>query len=111
MALAGQAMAAPAAVADPIPPALSYADLLMPVPDAMARIHADDAAARASAHLIPAQISIGIGVPHHHHHHHHSARWYRSHGYYWNGQIWLQGPPPRPHHHHHHHHHHHQANS
>ena len=37
MALAGQAMAAPAAVADPIPPALSYADLLMPVPDALAQ--------------------------------------------------------------------------
>ena len=116
IALIGGAMQAPVAMADPIPAAASYADLLEPVPDAMARIHADDQLAQENARLIPAQIRIGIGSDHHHHHHHaqyrryRSARWYRNHGFYWNGEVWLQGPPPRPRyeHHHHHHHHHHQ---
>jgi hypothetical protein len=80
----------------------------VPVPDALARIDADDQAASANAVFIPAaQINVELGVPHHHHHHHHhrSARWYRAHGYTWNGQVWIQAPPPMPHHHHHHHHH------
>ena len=125
---------APVAMADPIPAAHSYADLLEPVPDAMARIHADDDL-MADARVIPAGINIGIGVNlhhHHHHHHHHNAGWYRSRGYVWNGQVWVMGPPPpppywhnhhadwyrghgyrwdgrvwigpQPHHHHHHHH-------
>jgi hypothetical protein len=107
MALACGATLAPA-MAEPIPPAFSYADLLVPVPDALARIDADDQAASANAVFIPAaQINVELGVPHHHHHHHHhrSARWYRAHGYTWNGQVWIQAPPPMPHHHHHHHHH------
>jgi hypothetical protein len=109
IAMTGSVVLAPAVMADPIPPAASYAELLEPVPDAMARIHADDATAAGDARVIPAQLQVGIGIGHHHHHHHHhSARWYRHHGYYWNGGAWLQGPPPRPHHHHHHHHHHHQ---
>ena len=108
LALTGGAMLAPPAMAEPIPPAASYADLLEPVPDARARIHADDARDSGDARVIPAQLSIGIGIGHHHHHHHHSARWYRRHGFYWNGQVWIQGPPPRPNYHHHHHHHHHQ---
>jgi hypothetical protein len=103
MALGGGAVMAPVAMADPIPAASSYADLLEPVPDARARLHADDALADSNAHLIPAQLNIGIGVGHHHHHHHHySARWYRNHGYVWNGQMWVIRP--RMHHHHHHHH-------
>ena len=104
MAIATGATTAPMAVAEPIPAAFSYADLLQPLPDAAERLRLDDAAGPDEAHLIPAQLNIGIGVGHHHHHHHHSARWYRSHGFYWNGQVWIQGPPPRPHHHHHHHH-------
>ena len=138
IALCASLAIAPMAMADPIPVANSYADLLVPVPDAMARLHADDAI-MADAHVIPAQLSVGINLGHHHHHHHHhSARWYRNHGYAWNGQVWLIGPPrywhnhhsdwyrqrgyswdgnvwrapggpgPYPHHHHHHHHHHHQ---
>lgn len=107
VALTGSGLLAPAAMADPIPPAASYADLLEPVPDAVARLDADDARGPGDAHLIPAQLHIGIGIGHHHHHHHHSARWYRRHGYYWNGQVWLLAPPPRPHYDHHHHHHHH----
>jgi len=130
IALAAGALLAPVAMADPIPQAASYADLLEPVPDAMARIHADDALGSGDARFIPAQINIGIGIGHHHHHHH-SARWYRDHGFFWNGRVWVQGPPPPPvfwhnhhadwyrahgyywdghvwamrHHHHHHHHH------
>ena len=136
IALGASLAFAPLAMADPIPVAQSYADLLVPVPDAMARLHADDAI-MADAHVIPAQLSVGINLGHHHHHHHHhSARWFRNHGYSWNGQAWLIGPPrywhnhhsdwyrqrgwawdgnvwrqpggpgPYPHHHHHHHHHH-----
>ena len=127
VALAGGAVLAPMAMADPIPAAHSYAELLEPVPDAMARIHADNAMAANSPQVIPAGINIGINL--HHHHHHHSAWWYRHHGFFWNGQVWIQSPPPywhnhhsdwyrshgynwdghvwaRPHHHHHHHHHH-----
>ncbi|WP_428334055.1 hypothetical protein [Novosphingobium sp.] len=136
IALGASLAFAPLAMADPIPVANSYADLLVPVPDAMARLHADDAI-MADAQVIPAQLSVGINLGHHHHHHHHSARWYRSHGYSWNGQVWLIGPPRywhnhhsdwyrqrgyawdgnvwrepsgrgQYHHHHHHHHHHHQ---
>jgi hypothetical protein len=36
--------------------------------------------------------------------HNHHADWYRSRGWAWNGNGWVQ---PRHHHHHHHHHHNH----
>lgn len=103
LALAGGAAVAPMAMADPIPAARSYAELLEPVPDAMARIHADDAMAAGEARMIPAQLNIGIGIgdAHHHHHHHHSRRWYRANGYFWNGQVWILGRPQYHHHHHH----------
>jgi hypothetical protein len=104
IALVGSAALAPMAMADPIPAARSYADLLEPVPDAMARLHADDEM-QSEARMIPAGLNIGIGVNmhHHHHHHHHSARWFRSHGYFWNGQVWVMGPPPPPPYWHNHH--------
>ncbi len=103
MALCGGAVIAPMAMADPIPEAHSYADLLEPVPDARARIHADDAMAAAQPRVMPVGINIGINLHDHHHHHHHNARWYRGHGYFWNGQVWVQGPPPPPTYWHHHH--------
>lgn len=96
LALAGGTMVAPMANADPIPVAASYADLLEPVPDAMARVHADDARMEQDARMIPAQLGIGIGINLHDHHHHRqyrSPRWYRSHGYAWNGRVWVIGPP------------------
>ena len=98
----GAATASPA-TADPIPPAASYADLLQPVPNAMSRLNADDAARQnAPAELYQAQYNPGGPVDHHHHHHHHhNRRWYMQHGYYWNGRTWMM----RPRHHHHHHHH------
>ena len=97
----GTMMSAPAqAVAQPVPVAHSYADLLMPVPDAVSRLAADDAAA-------PAQVMGGDDAyRHHHHHHHHNRRWYRQHGYMWDGRAWVI----RQMHHHHHHHHHHNHN-
>jgi len=101
--LGGGAVLAPVAMAEPIPAAHSYADLLEPVPDARARLHADDAMAASEAHVIPAGINIGIGIGHHHHHHHYSARWYRDHGYVWGGRGWVIQMRPRHHHHHHHH--------
>jgi hypothetical protein len=105
---AGTAAAAPAS-AEPIPAAASYADLLQPVPDAMSRLTADDAAHQnAPAKLFDAQYNPGGPYAHHHHHHHHhhhSRRWYFQHGYIWNGGVWVLRPVRRYHHHHHHHHH------
>ena len=75
--------------------ASSYADLLTPIPNALALLKASEAA-DTQAELLPpalegeapvqqAQIVLNLGHRHHHHHHHH--RYYRRH-----------------HHHHHHHH-------
>ncbi len=64
--------------------ASSYADLLAPVPNALAQLIADDTA-RASrssgGEMDMAQIQVEVG----HHHHHHRARRHKKH-----------------HHHHHH---------
>jgi hypothetical protein len=65
----------------------SYAELLNPVPNAVAQLIADDAAREARLHgsgMEVAQIQIEVGRHHHHHHH----RYHRRH---------------RHHHHHHHH--------
>ena len=135
LALATGVAAISPAVADPIPAAASYADLLEPVPDAMTRIAVDDAR-QQTARLQLAQLVVGVGVggPGYHHHHHHSHDWYVSNGYYWNNGGWVMRPrhhhhvvrrdrswyisngyswnggswviAPRDHHHHHHHHHH-----
>jgi hypothetical protein len=103
IAAAGSMLSATAA-AEPIPRAVSYADLLEPVPDAAARLAADDAAVRSrSANLIRVQYWGGYDGPYyHHHHHHHVRRWYYPNGYYWDGYEWVR----RPIYHHHHHHHH-----
>ena len=104
----GAALASPAMADAPVPVAASYADLLEPVPDAAARIHADDQTAESQAMFQQAQ--WGGPMAHHHHHHHHSRGWYRHHGYSWQNGAWFLPPPPPPpafHHHHHHHHHHH----
>lgn len=88
------AQAAPAQNTE-LSPAMSYRDLLNPIPNAVPLLQADDArlARERDAVTRLAQISVQIGHHHHHdvrvrvrHHHHH------HHSY---------------HHHHHHHHHHH----
>ncbi len=63
--------------------ATSYADLLRPIPNALAQLRASEPAA-PGAHVEEAQFL----APYHHHHHH---RYYRRHRRYY-------------HHHHHHHH-------
>jgi hypothetical protein len=60
-------------------PAASYADLLQPVPNAVALLKDDDARLAQT----PASGATRVAQAHHHHHHHR-----------------------RRHHHHHHHHHH-----
>ncbi|AXK80542.1 hypothetical protein DW352_08450 [Pseudolabrys taiwanensis] len=87
----------------------SYADLLTPVPNAVAVLKADDAA-RAQMSADEAQAPDGVQVAqyyYHHHHHHHQIfiRRYHHHHHHWR----------RWHHHHHHHryyrHHHHHHHS
>ena len=70
--------------------ARSYADLLEPIPNAMAALKAvDDEAGVAPP-------NVQLAQAHHHHHHHHASHRDR--------RIVVM---PRRHHHHHHHHHHH----
>jgi hypothetical protein len=135
MALAAGAVASSPAMADPIPVATSYADLLNPVPNAMERLAADDAN-QPAARMELAQ--YGGPVDHHHHqqqynqydqnggqgynnHHHHQQiynrydqnRGHRYHHHHHN-RRWYQSNGYnwdgyrwvlRPVHHHHHHHH------
>lgn len=70
--------------------ARSYAELLQPIPNAVALLMAADAMNAAPAKAEAGPNSNVQLVQYHHHHHHHHHRWYRR----------------RYHHHHHHHHHH-----
>ena len=72
------------------PRASSYADLLNPIPNAVAALQEDDAAHDAKA----STAGVKVAEDHHHHHHH---RYHRR-------VIVI-----KPHRHHHHHHHHHQS--
>jgi hypothetical protein len=104
LAAMGTAQAANAPAADPSEAlqASSYADLLAPIPDAVALMRADDA---MRAQESPAESTGNVQLvdgwvynpyyPNYHHHHHHHAYYHHHH-----------------HHHayyHHHHHHHHNA--
>lgn len=78
----------------------SYADLLEPIPNAVALLQAVDEAA-------PAQTTENVQLAqfyYHHHHHHHHHSFYRHHHSYYPRVIVV--PRYRRHHHHHHHHHH-----
>ncbi len=81
------------------PPATSYADLLQPVPNALALQKADDA--RRDEAIPRGEVRLAQWFREHHHHHHHHRygpwRFNRYYNYY---------PRYRYHHHHHHHHHH-----
>lgn len=66
----------------------TYADLLEPIPNAMAALKAVDEAGVATH-------NVQLAQAHHHHHHHHASHRDR--------RIVVT---PRRHHHHHHHHHH-----
>jgi hypothetical protein len=91
---AAQAAVNPAPDASKALAASSYADLLAPIPDAVAQLEADNAArVQKPAEPIADDIQVAQYYPyppyayhHHHHHHHHHYRRYSRH-----------------HHHHHHH--------
>jgi hypothetical protein len=79
-----------------LPAARSYAELLDPIPNALALLMAADAA-QASAELVDPQAqspNVKLAQYHHHHHHHYRHYHHHHHHHYY-------------HHHHHHHHHHH----
>jgi hypothetical protein len=100
--LDGAAQAATAPPPDALPAARSYADLLDPIPNAVAMLQAADTAAAARAAQQPAgddvQVAqVYIGVGHHHHHHHH--RYWRHHHHHHHHRVIII------HRHHHHHHH------
>jgi hypothetical protein len=86
--------------------ARSFAELLEPIPNALAVLRAMDAAeaARAveEAGTDPNVTLVQYHHHHHHHrvrHHHHHNRWWRHHHHHHHNRWW------RRHHHHHHHHH------
>ncbi|HJU18515.1 MAG TPA: hypothetical protein VJ770_18850 [Stellaceae bacterium] len=95
LAMAGSAQAALSPAANPSETlqASSYADLLAPIPNAVALMKADDAARAQQPNAAPSEdVQVAQRYPfYHHHHHHHHHSYY---GYY------------RRYHHHHHHHHH-----
>ncbi len=78
--------------------ASSYADLLEPIPNAVALLQAVDEST-------PAQTTENVQMAqYHHHHHHHHHSFYRHHHSYYPRVVVV--PRYRRHHHHHHHHHH-----
>jgi hypothetical protein len=90
---ASQAATAPAPNAGEPLKASSFAELLQPIPNALARLRtAEEARARAGE----AEVQVAQYWRHHHHHHHHHAHW----RYGWRPRFFYR------HHHHHHHHHH-----
>jgi hypothetical protein len=110
-ALAVSSVATTPAMAEPIPAASSYADLFEPVPNAMARLAADDAS-QPAARLQLAQYqgdNNGGGYDQQHHHHHaqgdYSGGGYNQHHHHHQAQGDYNGGYNRGYNQHHHHHH------
>src|SRR5512137_1034099 len=82
--LDGAAQAATAPTPDALPGAQSYAELLDPIPNAVALLRAADAAAARETRGETAELNGDVQVAQYYHNHHHHHRYY--------------------HHHHHHHH-------
>jgi hypothetical protein len=81
--------------------ARSYADLLAPIPNALALLEAvDEAASDPEATFQVAQFY----VEHHHHHHHHNSYYRRYRDEQRIVVVPRSGRFYRDHHHHHHHH-------
>jgi len=89
------AEAAPAPASTDVLRANSYADLLEPIPNAVALLQAVDESTPP-----PASENVQLAQFYHHHHHHHHS-FYRHHLSYYPRVVVV----PRYHHHHHHHHH------
>jgi hypothetical protein len=87
-----------APIASPAPAEIlsanSFADLLEPIPNAVALLQVVDESGPVSS---ANENILQVQFHHHHHHHHHHA--YRR-------RIVIIPPRHRHHHHHHHHHHH-----
>ena len=94
-----QAEAAPMATPAPseILKANSFADLLEPIPDAVALLQVVD----ESGPISSADDNVQLVQFYHHHHHHHHHSQYRRYA----PRIVVVPPRYRRHHHHHHHHH------
>jgi hypothetical protein len=104
------AFAAPAHATLAAPPTMeaamqaeTYADLLRPIPNALALLMEEKPApVNQVSYADDDQPYYPPPPPHHHHHHHHHHDHVRVLGI----PVPLPPPPPPPHHHHHHHHHH-----
>ena len=81
-------------------PVESYADLLEPIPNAVALLQTVDETAPAAA-----TENVQLAQFYHHHHHHHHSFYRHHHSYY--PRVVVVPRYRRYHHHHHHHHHHH----
>src|SRR5579864_192076 len=78
--------------------ASSYAELLSPVPNAVAALKADDAARSQEP-----SGEVQLARYHHHHHHHHHWRHHHHHHHHWRHHHHHHHHHARHHHHHHHH--------
>ena len=108
-ALDQAAQATPSATPTPDPMnARSFAELLDPIPNALAALRAADAAARETENEAVHAQDGNVQVAGWHHHHHHnrwrSQWWWRHHHHHHHHRVIII---PRWHHHHNHHHHHH----
>jgi hypothetical protein len=105
-ALDQAAQATPAAAPSPdLMNPRSFAELLDPIPNAVAALQSADAAAREKQ-AVSEQGTVQLaGYRHHHHHHHRYYRW-RHHHHHHRAIIRVPGVRIGIGHHHHHHHHH-----
>jgi len=111
--LDGAAQAATVTAPGDVKAAQSFADLLDPIPNAVALLRAADLAAARTAHNDPATdetVQVAqVYISHHHHHHH--RYWRHHHHHHHHRAVIIRGPGVRigigRHRHHHHHHHHH----
>src|SRR5229473_7203841 len=79
----------------------SFADLLEPIPNAVALLRAVDESRPSSS--ADENVQLAQFYYHHHHHHHHHSQYRRY--YYDEPRIVVVPPRYRRYHHHHHHHH------
>ncbi|HLH90555.1 MAG TPA: hypothetical protein VKX28_19045 [Xanthobacteraceae bacterium] len=89
----------------------SYAELLDPIPNALAALRAADMAAAQDQAVDGQQGNVQVAGYHHHHHSRWRSRWWHHHHHHHHHRVIIRVPGIRfGHHHHHHHHHHHFLN-
>jgi hypothetical protein len=102
-ALDSAAQATPTAQPTPdLMNARSFAELLDPIPNAVAALRASDAAARAAQEQAVGEVNGDVQLAGYHHHH---RRFYHHHHHHHHRVIRRFLRHVIPHHHHHHHHH------